>query len=286
MRVRDGAPAVEDLRARTYRSFGFEWSSFAAQLPEYQENFRWYLEPLGELSLEESVVLDAGCGMGRHTHWLLARGARVLALDASPAVDVAHANNASERAVFLQADVLQIPLDSDTCDLACCLGVLHHLEDPERAMRELVRIVRPGGRVLIYVYHDVRETSATRQRLLWLVTQARKVTTRMPLPLLRAVTLAFAALLWVGYVLPGKLLSSLPALRPRLAALPLGQYFDYPFRVLWNDQFDRFSAPLERRYRRQEVGALLAAAGLEEVRVLGGYGWRAAGRKPVGSPAP
>jgi SAM-dependent methyltransferase/uncharacterized protein YbaR (Trm112 family) len=284
MRVRQGSRAG-DLRARTYRSFGFEWKSFAAQLPAYEVNFRWYLEPLGEAPLAQSVVLDAGCGMGRHTHHLLARGAEVVALDASPAIDVAYANNASERGLFVQADLLHIPLESDTCDLACCLGVLHHVEDPARGIRELVRVVRPGGWVLVYVYHDVSETSAARQRLLWFVTQARRVTTRMPLPLLRGATFGLAALLWVAYVLPCKMLSRLPSLRRRVTGLPLGQYVDYPFRVFWNDQFDRFSAPLERRYRREAVAALLEGAGLQEVRILGGYGWRAAGRKPGGDPA-
>jgi SAM-dependent methyltransferase len=217
--------------------------------------------------------------MGRHTTTCLV--APTLALDASPAIDMAHANNPSERALFLQADLLHLPLESDACDLASCLGVLHHLEDPAGGIRELVRVVRPGGWVLVYVYHDPTDTSVIRRWLLAAVDRTRSLTTRMPLPLLRAVTLILAGLLYAGYVLPGKLLSRVAGLRPKVARLPLGQYIDYPFRVLWNDQFDRFSAPLEKRYRRETVVALLEAAGLQELRILGGYGWRAAGRKPA-----
>ena len=113
------------------------------------------------------------------------------------------------------------------------------------------------------------------------MTAARTITTRLPLPLLRILTWVVAAVLYAGYVAPAKAASRISALRPWIARLPLGQYVDYPFRVFWNDQFDRFSAPLEKRYRRAEVEALLAGAGLEDVRILGGYGWRAAGRKPV-----
>jgi hypothetical protein len=87
-------------------------------------------------------------------------------------------------------------------------------------------------------------------------------------------------MIFTFYIVPARGLSKLPSLASRLRALPLGQYLDYPFTVLWNDQFDRFSAPLEKRYRRLEVEGLLRSAGLEDIRILGGYGWRAAGRRP------
>jgi len=57
------------------------------------------------------------------------------------------------------------------------------------------------------------------------------------------------------------LLRRSPRARPLAEALPLKTYADYPFAVLVNDQFDRFSAPLERRYRREEVQAMLAGGG-------------------------
>jgi hypothetical protein len=43
--------------------------------------------------------------------------------------------------------------------------------------------------------------------------------------------------------------------------------------VLYNDQFDRFSAPIEKRYSEAEVAALLESAGLREVRVFSRFGW-------------
>lgn len=281
MAVKEGE-AASDLRARTYRSFGSEWEWFAEQLSAYEENFRWYFEPLKGLSLEGQVVLDAGCGMGRHTHHLLGRGAHVLAIDASSAIDVAARQNQHPSALFVQGDVLRLPVASDSFDIVCCLGVLHHVQDTEGGLRELVRVVKPGGWVLVYVYHDPGEQGAIRSVLLSFVTAARAITTRMPLGLLRRLCWLFAGLLHLGYILPVKLLSRIPGLRPRLGSLPLGQYRDYPFRVLWNDQFDRFSAPLEKRFRKDAVFSLLEGAGLSSACVLGGWGWRAAGQKTRG----
>jgi len=58
---------------------------------------------------------------------------------------------------------------------------------------------------------------------------------------------------------------------------PLRIYADYPVRVIVNDQFDRFSAPIENRYRRDEVAAWFTRSGLVETAILPGYGWRAVG---------
>jgi SAM-dependent methyltransferase len=280
MRARRGE-GKDGLRERTYRSFGFEWQSFSDHLPSFRQNFRWYLEPLPAAGLGGGVVLDAGCGMGRHTRHFLEEGAHVLALDASAAIDVAARNNPDGEALFVQADVLHLPVDEEAFDLVCCLGVLHHLEDTQGGLARLVRAVRRGGWILVYVYHDPAEQAAWKGALLSLVTAARRVTTRLPMEALRLLTWVLAAGLWVGYLGPAMLLVRARGLSARLRSLPLGQYIDYPFRVLWNDQFDRFSAPLEKRFRRSEVAALLTGAGLEDVRILGGYGWRAAGRRPA-----
>ena len=62
--------------------------------------------------------------------------------------------------------------------------------------------------------------------------------------------------------------------------MPLKTYADYPFSVLVNDQFDRFSAPLERRYTADEVRGALTAAGLEDLVVLPNHGWVGDERRP------
>jgi SAM-dependent methyltransferase len=278
MRVLQGAEAGH-LRARTYRSFAFEWTSFKQQLDSYERNFRWYLEPLGATGLAGCRVLDAGCGMGRHTYHFLKAGAHVVAVDASPAVEVAAANAPSGQSLFVQADLLRLPLAPASFDLVCCLGVLHHIDDTLGGLRALVAAVRPGGRVLVFLYHDAGR-SCLRRALLAAVSTFRHVTTRLPLGVLHALTLALAVVLWVTWVGPLKLLARTPWGR-RLRGLPLGQYVEYPFRVLWNDQFDRFSAPLEKRYSRAAVEQLMASAGLADVTVLPGYGWRAAGTRPL-----
>jgi hypothetical protein len=61
----------------------------------------------------------------------------------------------------------------------------------------------------------------------------------------------------------------------------LKTYADYPFGVLVNDQFDRFSAPLEHRYTEEEVRDMLTRSGLTSVMVLPNAGWLGDGRMPT-----
>ena len=62
---------------------------------------------------------------------------------------------------------------------------------------------------------------------------------------------------------------------------PLYVYSKYPLNVLYNDQFDRFSAPIEKRYDPDEVRALLERAGLVNIVVRPCFGWIADGIKPA-----
>lgn len=238
------------------------------------------MDPHGPEFFRGKLVLDAGCGTGRHAHHAARYGADVVAADLGPAIEVAQRNNAAlENVLAVQADLYDLPFADGTFDFAYSLGVLHHLPDPEGAFRELLRVVRPGGDVTIYVYW--RRRGPVGRALLGLVTAARTVTTRLPHPLLHALAYPAALAALILFVTPARLLATVPALRERARGLPLAGYTDYPFMVLVNDQFDRFSAPLERRYTEREVRDWLDREGLTSVYVRPNYGWVAGGRKPA-----
>jgi hypothetical protein len=105
----------------------------------------------------------------------------------------------------------------------------------------------------------------------------------MPHRLLLALCHPLALGAWFSFVLPYRVLSRSRACPGWARALPLKAYADYPFTVLLNDQFDRFSAPVERRFSRAQVRQWLERAGLQNVTVMPFSGWLGHGRKrPVG----
>lgn len=93
-------------------------------------------------------ILDAGCGSGRNM-LELARHGTVTGVELSPpSVAVARGRGVGE---VIEGSVLQMPFESGSFDLAVSLDVIEHLEDDLSALRELRRVVAPGGALLITV---------------------------------------------------------------------------------------------------------------------------------------
>ena len=109
----------------------------------------------------EWVVADLGCGTGNVSELLAPCVARVIAVDSSPVMlEAARRRLAGIKNVeFVEGDVARLPLADRSTDAAVIALVLHHLEQPETALREVWRVVRPGGRVLVVdmVGHDRTE---------------------------------------------------------------------------------------------------------------------------------
>lgn len=99
-------------------------------------------------------VLDAGCGTGRALTALRAAvgpAGTVLGADLTPQMLAAaqRAGRAAEGSLLL-ADVARLPLRDEALDAVFAAGLIAHLPDPEANLRELARVVRPGGRLALF----------------------------------------------------------------------------------------------------------------------------------------
>jgi ubiquinone/menaquinone biosynthesis C-methylase UbiE/uncharacterized protein YbaR (Trm112 family) len=266
--VRDEDFAAGEAAGRTRASFGYEWTHFSDWRPSGQ-TFGDYFCNFDLEWLRGRTVLDAGCGMGRHARQVAPFARTVVALDFSSAIDEAARNVADQSNVqCLQGDLTRLPVADEGFDFVFSMGVLHHIADTAGTLRGLVRALKPGGRVRVYLYW---KRTGLPGALLSLVTLARRFTTRMPFPVLRALCWILSVLLTVAVVLPYRLLAALGV--DVKDTWPLAIYIKYPFNVMYNDQFDRFSAPIEKRFSQDEVRELLESAGLHDVRVHSRYGW-------------
>jgi len=274
------AAGTDERQLQTALSFGFEWTRFPEMYDEWSRSFLEYMQPHSAEFFHRKKVLDAGCGNGRFAFYAAKYGAEVWAMDLGPAVEVAQRNTATAgKAQVIQADLHRPPFAPESFDFVYSIGVLHHLPDPEPAFQNLLRYVKPGGEIQIYLYWKP-EGQPVKRALLAVITAARQITTRLPHSLNYALAFPAAVAAFAFFVWPYRLLKKIPGLKELAEKLPMKQYAHFPFRVCVNDQLDRFSAPIENRYTRREVEDWLRRGDLEEIKVNPSYGWVATGRKP------
>lgn len=95
------------------------------------------------------VALDSGCGTGALAFALAPHVGEVAAVDTRDDYLEAAREIAPENVRFVEGDATALPFGYATFDIAGCLRLLHHARRPELAVSELVRVTRPGGRLLI-----------------------------------------------------------------------------------------------------------------------------------------
>lgn len=91
-------------------------------------------------------ILDVGSGCGVNAETLARFGRPVLLDRSADALEFAH-----DRGTCCQSDAGRLALRSESFDLVCALDILEHLDDDRAGMRELARVLAPGGRLLVMV---------------------------------------------------------------------------------------------------------------------------------------
>jgi SAM-dependent methyltransferase len=144
---------VESDKHATAENFGWQWKHFTHQDARYAEQFLGWIAPVTPEFFRDKVVLEGGCGKGRHTLLAAQWGAReVIGVDLSEAVETAFAATRSvPNAHVVQADIFRLPL-ARKFDYAFSVGVLHHLPDPRQGFLSLASKVKPGGHVTAWIY--------------------------------------------------------------------------------------------------------------------------------------
>jgi SAM-dependent methyltransferase len=244
-------------------NFAFEWTLHdTTQLDndERQESESAFREKTGLTpdDLRGSLVLDVGCGMGRFTDVASRWGATVVGVDLTAAVDSAAANLGARPNVHLmQADVFSLPLREGSFDFVFSIGVLHHTPSTRAAFDRLPRLLKPGGRIAVWVY------STRLRRWSWTSDAYRVITSRVPKEqLYRACRVANPM-----YELRTRLGRRSPLLAMLAGGLlPTSMHSHSEWRVL--DTFDWYSPRYQHKHSPAEVRGWFEARGLQEIRVL------------------
>jgi len=244
----------------TAERFGYEWTRFGEIRPQYAAQFQGWIAPVEAGSFAGRVVVDAGCGKGRHLRLVAQYGAQeVIGVDLGPAVEVATRNTADLGNVHvIQGDLTQPPLRPASVDVIYSIGVLHHLGEPVTGFRALASLLGSGGLFVAWLY--AREGNGW---VLALLEPLRRITRRAPLGLVNALAWGLTVPLWLA------LRTAYSVARPRpwlQRCLPYASYLvdlvPFPFREVHSIAFDQLLAPVAHYMSRGEVERCFADSGL------------------------
>jgi SAM-dependent methyltransferase len=118
--------------------------------PGTEEEHRIALEMLAITPRDR--VLDVACGPGNFTRDFApaANEGTVVGLDASRTMlDVAVRETRSDNVAYVRGDASHLPFRDGSFDAVCCFAALYLIEEPMRALKEIVRVLAPGGRVAL-----------------------------------------------------------------------------------------------------------------------------------------
>jgi SAM-dependent methyltransferase len=272
---------MPNVDPRILKSFGQQWRSFDQRdvaTEELRTVFDKYFEffPWSRVGFD-SVGLDAGCGSGRWAAFVAPRVKQLICVDASPAVvDVARESLSRFSNCECHIRTLEeLPVPDGSLDFIYCLGVLHYIPDPQKALAAAVRKLKPGAPMLIYVYYGLDNRPAWFRALWRLADAARRLISALPYRSRKIVAdvITFCAYVPLAYT---------AAMAERLGCdpnhIPLSAYRNRSLYTMRTDALDRFGSRIEHRFTREAVHQMMQDAGLQDISVSDGEPyWRAIG---------
>ncbi len=138
---------------------GGQWPSYREFLDWYQRTEPYVYRILDRYDWQDQQVLEIGCGQGTVLNYLPGKGARVHGIDMSEgsirqamagAIELGHA----ERITLNLADAEHLPFPDSSYGRIVSIGVLHHTPDTAASIRELYRVLAPGGAAIVMLYRS------------------------------------------------------------------------------------------------------------------------------------
>ncbi len=240
----------------TANAFANSWNNLPRKPIYSPEQHAEWMAPLTAKELEGKTVLELGCGNGSLLFYSGTWNPRSLVgVDLGASVRSAEAIMAQGKFKawkIVQADLTEF--SAEPSDIVYCIGVLHHLKQPERGLDAVLRNVKPGGAFHCWVY--AKEGNGVVRTL---VEPLRRVVSHWPWPVVKY---GMATPLAVPFFLYAKGVSRLSNL-PGVSRLPLRSYCQWAarreFAFFRHVAFDQLVTPQTTFFDRKTIEAWLAS---------------------------
>jgi SAM-dependent methyltransferase len=272
---------------RTKATYSLQWNRFRILRPEEDRATFWNRTGLKADEVAGKTILDAGCGMGRYVRVAGEAGAKVVGLDLSEATRAARALTSDLADILiLRGDLLRPPMAEGTFDHIYSIGVLDHTPDPRAAFLAVAKLLKPGGRIAIWIYRKERPL------LERIINAHRAISTRLPLGVLLPLCRLMAPVGGVKRKLLHSKNRAVAKLGVALNVMTIGVSMHPDPEVRVCDTLDWYAPQYMSRHTYDEVAGWFAEAGLVDVIDVSaqrvyfhagqGNGINVAGRRPTG----
>jgi ubiquinone/menaquinone biosynthesis C-methylase UbiE len=271
-----------NIDSRVVKSFGEEWSKFRQfKDSDLKRTATMYFDILTEKHLnKDTYAMDMGCGTGRWTKMIADRVKFVEAVDPSKAIFAAdHLLKETHNVRLSQASADTLPFADETFDFVMSIGVLHHIPDTAKAMKDCVRKVKKGGFFYTYLYYNLDNRGVLFRLLFGCSNMVRNIVSRLPSGVKKITCDILAVLVYMPFILAGRLFKMI-GWRVLARKIPLSIYQDQSFYIIRNDALDRFGTRLEQRFTKKQVEEMMRKAGLDDIVISSGMPyWHAVGTR-------
>jgi SAM-dependent methyltransferase len=267
---------------RTADAFATSWNDLPRGSVYTREQFLDWFDPVGPADIAGKRVLELGFGNGSLLHHVSSCGpASLTGVELGETIDTAKANISREFAGelrLLRDDLTRV--DAGLHDLVYCIGVIHHMDEPEAGFRAVLRHTRAGGRFHCWVY--AREGNGL---VIALVDPLRRVASRLPWKVIKyAIALPLAVPFFLGAKTIAALVGRWPSLR---RALPLADYCTWiakrEFAFFHHVAFDQLVTPRTVYIERKTVESWLHSPEVDAESTYlifrNGNSWKFGGRR-------
>ncbi|MFA6587813.1 MAG: methyltransferase domain-containing protein [Patescibacteria group bacterium] len=246
---------------KTGASFAFEWKNIYQENNFEKQNFLHFIGPhITANDLKGKTVVDIGCGSGRFTKQAVVCGANIaFGTDLGESVEVAYEmTKGDEHICIIQADIYCMPF-FEIFDYAYSIGVLHHLPQPQVGFSSLVKLLKSGGQMIIWVYNRRHN-----RRALYIYEPIRSVMKFIPKKVLlklcyipALIVEGFNGLTKVFQKIGNKKLGN---------KIPFSYYANFPFSMKLNDSFDVLATPKSNYYFVEEIEDWFRQSGFQSIK--------------------
>jgi SAM-dependent methyltransferase len=258
---------IEPDKAETARNFGWQWTRFTQEDERYAEQFLGWLKPVKPDFFRGKIVLEAGCGKGRHTKLAATWDAQeIVGVDLGDGVESAFELTKNlPNSHIVQADIYKLPFKR-AFDYAFSVGVLHHTPDPKKSFVSLASKVKSGGHISAWVYGAENNEWITR-----FVNPVREsITSKLDLPMLFLLSAVPTFAVFLSTKLIYRPLNR--TMKPLARHLFYNEYLNHLGSFGWREQhnivFDHLVAPTAFYISKPEFEIWWREINAEDVKII------------------